>query len=119
MTGIGTAQKDDPQLTARAVATPRQPQRILVDSTLAISEKARMLEGGAWVFAAQADAAKTTILQKTGCEVMSMPGTDGKVDLHAMMTELGKRQINEVHVEAGAVLNGALLQAGLVDELLV
>ncbi len=119
LTGIGTVQKDDPQLTVRAVVTPRQPRRIVVDSKLAINEKARMLEGGAWVFAADADEQKAAALREAGTEVIRMPNREGKVDLDAMMRELGKRMINELHVEAGAVLNGALLRAGLVDELLV
>jgi len=119
LTGMGTVQKDDPQLTVRAVLTPRQPQRIVVDSKLVINENARMLEGGAWVFVAEGHPEKIAALQKANTEVICKPGADGKVDLQAMMDELGKRMINELHVEAGGVLNGALLRAGLVDELLV
>ena len=48
-----------------------------------------------------------------------MPDADGRVDLHAIFRMLAGRGINEVHVEAGAKLNGALLRAGLVDELLI
>lgn len=120
LTGIGTVQKDDPQLTVRAVVTPRQPRRIVLDSKLAINERAHVLEGGGtWIFAADADAQKRDALNRLGAEVIRMPDTHGRVDLAAMMNELGKRMINELHVEAGEVLNGALLQAGLVDELLV
>jgi diaminohydroxyphosphoribosylaminopyrimidine deaminase / 5-amino-6-(5-phosphoribosylamino)uracil reductase len=119
LTGIGTVQKDDPQLTVRAVVTPRQPRRIVVDSKLAIHERARMLEGGAWIFSAEADPKKVASLREAGTEVIQMPDREGRVDLHAMMAELGKRMINELHVEAGAVLNGALLRSGMVDELLL
>lgn len=119
LTGIGTVQKDDPQLTVRAVVTPRQPKRIVVDSKLVINESARVLDGGAWVFVADADEQKVAVLRQAGSEIIRMPDRDGKVDLDAMLNELGKRMINELHVEAGAVLNGALLRAGLVDELLV
>ena len=119
LTGIGTVQKDVPQLTVRAVVTPRQPKRIVVDSKLAINERARVLAGGAWVFVADADEQKAAALRAAGSDVIRLPDRDGKVDLVAMLAELGKRMINELHVEAGAVLNGALLRAGLVDELLV
>lgn len=119
LTGIGTVRADDPQLTVRAIDVPRQPRRIVVDSSLSISPQAKILAGGAWVFSAAPDAAKKEDLQKKGVEVNVMPGADGRVDLAAMMSELARREINEVHVEAGAVLNGALLRAGLVDELLL
>jgi diaminohydroxyphosphoribosylaminopyrimidine deaminase / 5-amino-6-(5-phosphoribosylamino)uracil reductase len=121
LTGIGTVIADDPQLNVRAVVTPRQPQRIVVDGQLQINPAARMLAGGgAWVFAAKAAAEKAAALQDAGTEVIFQPDTGGhQVDLVAMMQELGKRQINELHVEAGVRLNGALLRAGVVDELLL
>jgi len=58
-------------------------------------------------------------LRSRGAEVLSLPDVQGRIDLLALMAELGRREINEVHVEGGAGLNGALLDAGLVDELLV
>ncbi len=120
LTGIGTVLEDDPQLTVRAIYTPRQPRRVVADSRLAISPQARVLAGGGtWLFAAQTDAQKAAALRDGGSEVILMPGASGQVDLVAMIHELGRRMINELHVEAGAVLNGALLQAGLVDELLL
>jgi diaminohydroxyphosphoribosylaminopyrimidine deaminase/5-amino-6-(5-phosphoribosylamino)uracil reductase len=51
--------------------------------------------------------------------VIALPGEHGQVDLHALLRDLAQRETNEVHVEAGAQLNGALLRAGLVDELLL
>jgi diaminohydroxyphosphoribosylaminopyrimidine deaminase/5-amino-6-(5-phosphoribosylamino)uracil reductase len=120
LTGLGTVQEDDPQLTVRSMYTPRQPRRIVVDSKLAIKPKARVLTGGGtWLFAAQSDAERAAVLRDGGNEVILMPEAGGQVDLVAMMHELGRRMINELHVEAGSVLNGALLQAGLVDELLL
>jgi diaminohydroxyphosphoribosylaminopyrimidine deaminase/5-amino-6-(5-phosphoribosylamino)uracil reductase len=120
LTGIGTVQADDPQLTVRAIEVERQPRRIVVDSGLAISPAARVLaDGGTWIFTASADSRKKEQLQQGGAEVIVMPDAHGKVDLAALMRELGRREINEVHIEAGAVLNGALLRAGLVDELLL
>ncbi len=120
LTGIGTVAADDPQLTARGVDTPRQPRRVVVDSRLDISPTARVLDGGgAWIVAAVADPDKAAALRAAGNEIMLLPNAAGKVDLPELMRELGRRQINEVHVEAGAKLNGSLLREGCVDELLV
>lgn len=120
LTGIGTVQEDDPQLTVRAIYTPRQPRRIVLDSRLEISPTARVLQGGGtWMVAARANPEKEVALRDAGAEVILLPNANGQIDLAALMQELGKRMINELHVEAGAVLNGALLQAGLVDELLL
>ncbi|OEZ89891.1 riboflavin biosynthesis protein RibD [Janthinobacterium sp. HH104] len=120
LTGIGTVKADDPQLNVRAVETPRQPRRIVVDSRLDISLDARILQGGGtWIVAAVANPEKEAQLRALGAEVILLPNGDGKVDLPALMLELGRRQINEVHVEAGAKLNGSLIREGCVDELLV
>ncbi len=120
LTGIGTVEQDDPQLTVRAVATPRQPRRIVVDSRLEIAPGARVLAGGGtWIFAAVAEADRVARLRDDGHEVIVLPTDSGKVDLGALMQELGRRQINELHVEAGFKLNGSLLRAGVVDELLM
>ena len=120
LTGIGTVLDDDPQLTVRAVPVARQPRRVIVDSRLRISPQAKVLAGGgAWICCAQADKEKVARLQDAGAEVMVFPGKDGRVDLPAMMRELARREINKVHVEAGAVLSGALIEAGCADELLL
>jgi diaminohydroxyphosphoribosylaminopyrimidine deaminase/5-amino-6-(5-phosphoribosylamino)uracil reductase len=120
LTGIGTVLQDDPQLNVRAIATPSQPRRILVDSLLAIGPEAKILAGGgSWIFTAVDDAAKRHTLEAAGNEVIVLPNRNGKVDLPALIAELGKRDINELHVEAGAKLNASLLREGCVDELLV
>lgn len=123
LTGIGTVQQDDPQLTVRAFAAPRQPRRVVVDSALQISPHAKVLQGGGtWIFAAQANSARQEQLVAAGAEIILLPDTcdgSGKLDLPGLMRELGRREINEVHVEAGFKLNGSLLKAGCVDELLV
>ena len=120
LTGIGTVKADDPQLTVRAVETPRQPRRIVVDSRLDISPSARVLEGGgAWVVAAVSNPEKEAALRAVGAEIITLPNPHGKVDLPELMRELGRRQINELHVEAGGKLNGSLIREGCVDELLV
>jgi diaminohydroxyphosphoribosylaminopyrimidine deaminase/5-amino-6-(5-phosphoribosylamino)uracil reductase len=120
LTGIGTVMEDDPQLNVRAVATPRQPQRIVIDSKLQINPEARILAGAAtWVVAAQSDPEKEARLRDAGAEIILLPNPDGKVDLPALMLELGRRQINELHVEAGFKLNGSLIREQCIDELLL
>ncbi len=120
LTGIGTVRDDDPQLTVRAVKTPRQPQRIVLDSNLEIDPAAEILKGGStWIVTASTNTQKISRLENLGAQIIYLPNNQGKIDLPALMQELGKRQINELHVEAGARLNTALIQAGCVDELLV
>lgn len=120
LTGTGTVACDDPQLNVRDVLTPRQPVRVVVDSNFAISEKARLFDGGkVIVFTCTANDEKAMRLADRNVQVVSLPSRDGKVDLMAMMHWLGANDINEVHVEAGARLSGALLGAGCVDELVV
>jgi diaminohydroxyphosphoribosylaminopyrimidine deaminase/5-amino-6-(5-phosphoribosylamino)uracil reductase len=120
LTGIGTVKEDDPQLNVRAVETPRQPRRIVVDSRLEISPDAKILQGGGtWIVCAISDPAKENLLRERGAEIIRLPNASGKVDLPALMMELGRRQINEVHVEAGFKLNGSLIREKCVDELLL
>jgi diaminohydroxyphosphoribosylaminopyrimidine deaminase/5-amino-6-(5-phosphoribosylamino)uracil reductase len=120
LTGIGTVREDNPQLTVRAFDLPRQPRRIVIDSRLQISPEARVLCGGdAWIFTAGHDAEKEAVLRDLGAEVIVLPNADGKVDLPGVMQELGRRQINELHIEAGSKLNGSLIRENCVDELLL
>jgi diaminohydroxyphosphoribosylaminopyrimidine deaminase/5-amino-6-(5-phosphoribosylamino)uracil reductase len=120
LTGIGTVRDDDPQLTVREVATPRQPLRILVDSRMEVSPDAKILAGGgALVVAACDDAEKRKRLCDRGAEVVVLPNAAGKVDLAALMCELGRRALNELHIEAGFKLNGSLLREAVVDEILL
>ncbi len=124
LTGIGTVLADDPQLTVRG-ATPateavRQPLKVVVDSRLDLPPSARLLhEGRLLVAAAVADGQRIAALERAGAEVVVLPALDGRVDLPSLVAELARREINEVHVEAGSRLNGSLLQADLVDELLL
>lgn len=120
LTGIGTVRDDNPRLNVRDVQTTRQPLRVVVDSRLEMSPEAAILEGGNCLIAAainQSD--KVAQLQAKGAEVICLPNAQGKVDLPALMLELGRRGINEVMVEAGLKLNGSLLREGCVDELLL
>jgi diaminohydroxyphosphoribosylaminopyrimidine deaminase/5-amino-6-(5-phosphoribosylamino)uracil reductase len=119
-TGIGTLKSDDPQLTARLVETPRQPLKVLVDSRLDAPPTARLFHGAPVLVAcAVADPERRAALEARGAEVVVLPDAEGKVDLAALMRELGRRGVNELLVEGGAKLNGSLIRAGVVDELLV
>jgi diaminohydroxyphosphoribosylaminopyrimidine deaminase/5-amino-6-(5-phosphoribosylamino)uracil reductase len=120
LTGIGTVREDDPRLTVRDVATPRQPLKVLVDSRLEVPLDARLLEGGnVLVAAAVDDRGRIEKLRAKGAEVVILPNAAGKVELADLMRELARRELNEIHVEAGVKLNGSLVGAGLVDELVV
>jgi diaminohydroxyphosphoribosylaminopyrimidine deaminase/5-amino-6-(5-phosphoribosylamino)uracil reductase len=120
LTGIGTVRDDDPQLNVREVETTRQPLKIVVDSRLQLPLSAKLLESGrVLVAAAVEDKAAIAALQDKGAEVVVLPNARGKVELMDLMRELARRELNEVHVEAGYKLNGSLLGAGLVDELLI
>jgi diaminohydroxyphosphoribosylaminopyrimidine deaminase/5-amino-6-(5-phosphoribosylamino)uracil reductase len=119
LTGIGTVREDDPRLTVRALETPRQPLPVVVDSRLQLEPGAKLLDAGrALVFAAVDDPAARRALEARGAEVVLVPNASGKVDLPAMLQELGRRGINDVLVETGTRLNGSLLREGCVDELL-
>ncbi|NBR27793.1 MAG: bifunctional diaminohydroxyphosphoribosylaminopyrimidine deaminase/5-amino-6-(5-phosphoribosylamino)uracil reductase RibD, partial [Betaproteobacteria bacterium] len=120
LTGIGTVKDDDPQLNVREVETTRQPLRVIVDSRLETPPTAKILGGGgALIFCARLDDAKRAALEKRGAEIVVLPNASGKVELPALLQELGRRGINELHVEAGHKLNGSLIREGCVDELLL
>ena len=122
LTGIGTVKDDNPQLTVRDVATTRQPLRVVVDSRLETPEDAKVLgvpDKGTLIFAAAMNAVRAPPLQARGAEIVVLPNAAGKVELPELLQELGRRGINELHVEAGYKLNGSLLNEGLVDELLI
>ncbi|RFC36913.1 MAG: diaminohydroxyphosphoribosylaminopyrimidine deaminase [Candidatus Nitrotoga sp. LAW] len=134
LTGIGTVLADDPQLNVRepqlAIHEPqlsghgikalRQPLRVVLDSQLQLPLTARILCGGnVVVYTATSDFQKIAVLEKLGVRVVVLPDECGRVDLIAMLRDLAANGCNEVLVEAGRLLNGALLQAGLVDELVL
>ena len=120
LSGIGTVRDDDPQFNVRGVTTDRQPLKVVVDRRLELSPQARVLGGGPLlVAAAVADEEKSELLRRRGADVICLPNAAGQVDLPALLNELARRGINELHVEGGFRLNGALVAAGLVDELLL
>ena len=121
LTGVGTVLADDPQMNVREIVASdqaglRQPLKVIVDSHLQTPPSAKILMGGAFIACTEAEYLRREVLETAGAQVIELPGADGRVDLDALMLEFGRQGINEVHVEAGATLNGALLAAGLVDE---
>jgi diaminohydroxyphosphoribosylaminopyrimidine deaminase / 5-amino-6-(5-phosphoribosylamino)uracil reductase len=114
LTGSGTVLTDNPRMNVRDFDIGRQPLRVIVDSSLRTPVDAAILP--ALIACHHADPRTRAALEQAGAELVELPGTEGHVDLAALLTLLAQRGINELHVEAGAALNGALLAAGLVDE---
>ncbi len=125
LTGIGTVLADNPRLDVRLVNTPRQPHLVVVDSRLETPLDAQlfMASRSLYIYAAVPNDARKAALEARGATVVylpgHLPGTESKVDLAAMLRDLGQREINELHVEAGHKLNGSLVREGLVDEFVV
>ena len=121
LTGIGTVLADDPSLTVRAFDIGRQPLRVVVDGGLRMPATAKMLRlpGTTLIVTARDDAAASQRLVEAGAEVLLLPADSGRVDLAALMQHLALREINELMVESGPGLCGALLAARLVDELVI
>lgn len=122
LTGIGTVLDDNPRLDVREVPTTRQPHVVLVDSQLQTPPDAHLFlaERDCYVYTAVENSSNKAALEARGAQVIYLPhASSGKVDLSAMLRDLGQRGINELHVEAGHKLNGSLVREGLVDELLV
>ncbi len=116
LTGVGTVLNDDPQLTVRDVETTRQPMRIVVDRNADTPPTARVLSQGR-VLVVTAGARNAA--WPAHVETVALPDGVGRIDLPSMMRLLAERGVNELHVEAGARLNGALVAATAVDELLL
>lgn len=122
LTGIGTILADDAQLTVRHISASRQPKKIIVDNRLDIPLNASVLQGeDVFIFTASTEeTSKTNILEKMGTtQVIVFEGSGARVNLDRMMTTLAKLGMNEILVEAGSRLGGALIQDGLVDELII
>ena len=123
LTGVGTVLADDPALDVRYVETPRQPRLVVVDSALRTPPSSRIFATPreVLIYCASQQPERQAALEAAGATVIHLPqavatANHPQVDLAAMLLDLGKREVNELHVEAGGVLNGALVQAGLVDE---
>jgi len=121
LTGIGTVLADNPSLNVRAFDIGRQPMRVVIDGRLSMRPEARLLKlpGKTLVVTAEDDSEAAEPLLAAGAEVMVLRAGPGQVDFSGLMHDLAEREVNEVLVEAGATICGALLQAGVVDELLL
>lgn len=123
LTGIGTVLEDDPLMDVREVATPRQPHLVIVDSRLQTPPGARLFDvpgRRVLIYAAHEHPERASALRARGAVVTLLPNARGKVDLPALLRDLGTRVgVNELHLEAGHKLNGSFLREGLVDELLL
>lgn len=121
LTGIGTVLADNPKLDVRLVETARQPTLIVVDSLLQTPLNATLFVAHrpCIIYAAVQNDAKKLALEARGAQVVVLPNASGKVDLAALLSDLARREINELHVEAGEKLNGSFIREGLVDEFLV
>jgi diaminohydroxyphosphoribosylaminopyrimidine deaminase/5-amino-6-(5-phosphoribosylamino)uracil reductase len=131
LTGIGTLLADDPSLNVRLGADDlpgkvpgeaiRQPLRVVLDSRWRTPLNARILAlpGTTLIVGAVDDPGRMAELKGAGAEVCRCPGDLAQVDLDALLNELGRREINEVLLEAGPTLAGAAASAGLIDEILI
>lgn len=121
MTGVGTVLADDPAMTVRLSQAERQPLRVVIDSNLSTPLAARMLKepGQTLIMTANPDQDLHETLRGAGAEVEQI-GHDGQaIDLHLVLDRLAERNINEVLLETGATLSGAMLEAKLIDEMVI
>jgi diaminohydroxyphosphoribosylaminopyrimidine deaminase / 5-amino-6-(5-phosphoribosylamino)uracil reductase len=120
LTGSGTILSDNPSMTVRDIYVEKQALRVIVDSQLQTPIDAKILVGGNVLIAFASDAEnKSASLLAAGAELLCIPNEQGKVCLKTLLSHLASREINEVLVEGGEGLNGALLAQSLIDELLI
>lgn len=121
LTGVATVRDDNPRLDVRGIETTLQPMRVVLDSKLETPLSSRILDapGRVLVYTASDRPDRVTALRDRDVEVILLRGTQGRVDLTAMLRDLAERGVNELHVEAGERLSGAFAAEGLVDEHLV
>ena len=122
LTGVGSVLADNPRLDVRSVATERQPKLAIVDSHLRTPADAAVFEAARVVviYTLATNVPQADALRARNALLIEAPiDAQGQIDLAFVMQDLAQAQeINELHVEAGQTLNGALLKASLVDELL-
>jgi diaminohydroxyphosphoribosylaminopyrimidine deaminase/5-amino-6-(5-phosphoribosylamino)uracil reductase len=121
MTGSATVLSDDPRLDLRMPEAARQPLRVVLDTRLRTPATARVLvkPGAALLLTASDDPDRHAILAAAGARIDRLPGGPGGLDLAAVMRHLAGLEVNELLVECGPTLSGALVSAGLVDELVL
>ncbi|MGD8926301.1 MAG: bifunctional diaminohydroxyphosphoribosylaminopyrimidine deaminase/5-amino-6-(5-phosphoribosylamino)uracil reductase RibD [Thioalkalispiraceae bacterium] len=121
VTGAGTVLSDDPSMTARLEGIERQPLRIIIDTNLSTPVDAKILkqDGQAHILTCSDDEDSIDLLVNAGAKVEQLPMLNNQVDLFAVMDYLNELQMNEVLLETGATLSGAMLDAQLIDELVI
>ena len=123
LSGIGTVIADNPQLNARCdgIANMLQPLRVVADSSLRLPVDAKLLngDGAVLVYHSRGPAESVVLLESKGAVMKQLADVNGHLCLQSLLDDLGKQGVNDVLVEAGPILNGALLRAGLVNELVV
>jgi diaminohydroxyphosphoribosylaminopyrimidine deaminase/5-amino-6-(5-phosphoribosylamino)uracil reductase len=121
MTGVGTVLADDPALTVRLPDTERQPLRVIIDTNLSTPLTARVLNepGQTLIMTANADLDMHESLREAGAEVLQVGNEGQAIDLRMALEKLAERKINEVLLETGATLSGAMLEAQLIDEMVI
>ncbi len=120
LTGIGTVLADDPQMTVRLDGYEQQPLRVIADSRWRTPLSSRILQQSGNVIIAGSEQHRIPAeLQSSNAQLLPLAEVDGKLDLRTLLRRLADEQVNELQVEAGATLCGALLSLGLVDELLL
>ena len=121
LTGVGTVLADDPSMTVRKGGVESQPVRVVVDTNLSMPIAAKMLkeQGQTVLMTCSENESIRQALIDAGADIHMLPSCNGKVDLTSVLQQLSDMQINDVLLEAGATLSGAMLQAGLIDEIII
>lgn len=130
LTGVGTLLADDPSMNVRLSAMELgleegvpipHPVRVVLDPELATPGDAKMLglPGPTLIICSDEQPVHGAALEAAGAQIVRLPGDKQRLDLHQVIRFLGEQEINEVLLESGATLAGAMLEQGLVDELII
>ncbi len=130
LTGVGTLLADDPSMNVRLSAMELgleegvpipHPVRVVLDPELATPGDAKMLglPGPTLIICSEEQPVHGAALEAAGAQIVRLPGDKQRLDLHQVIRFLGEQEINEVLLESGATLAGAMLEQGLVDELII
>ena len=122
LTGIGTLLADDPTFSVRLPGEWRQPYKVVVDTNLSTPADAKIFQQNpesVYIATAVDDPEEQELILNTGASIQVFPEKRGFMDLKAILESLTELECNEVLVEAGAGMNGALLEAGLLDEFIL
>ena len=122
LTGVGTVKADDPQMNVRLPGDWKDPVKFVCDAKASMSPAAKILQGAPCVVfvGMEAPEAACRALRNAGADVVTVAEVEpGRLDMQAVLSEIGRREVNVLHVEAGARLSGDLIRRGLVDELVL